>query len=70
MDLFCFSDLYPSSYEEWQPMERIIGLIDVLHKTIEDLHYARRLASQLAQIGIYILTIITSCLTTHIQQVY
>ena len=54
-DLFVFSvlDIYPSSYQEWQPGECILGFMDVLHGSIGELQYSGRSATQLSQSGIF-----------------
>lgn len=48
-----FSDVYPSSYKEWQPVESIVGVFNVTHGFIGEQQYAGRLHSSLAKIGIY-----------------
>lgn len=47
------TDIYPSSYEEWQPVECILGFMDVLHGSIGELQYAGRRSIQLAEAGIF-----------------
>ena len=47
------SDIYPSSYEEWQPIECIVGIIHVLHGHVGKLHYDGRSGGSLADEGIF-----------------
>ena len=49
----CFSDLYPSSYEEWQLVKCILGFLDVLHVAIGELQYQCRSGNQLVETCIF-----------------
>ena len=51
--MFFVLDIYPSSYQEWQPGECILGFMDVLHGSIGELQYLGRSATQLSQSGIF-----------------
>ena len=51
--MFSVLDIYPSSYQEWQPGECILGFMDVLHGSIGELQYSGRSATQLSQSGIF-----------------
>ena len=48
-----FAVLYPSSYEEWQPVECIIGILNVVHSHIGQLQYEGRSPKSLADAGIF-----------------
>lgn len=48
-----FVDLYPSSYEEWQPVKSIVGVINTIHAFIGEQQYHGRLHSELARSGIF-----------------
>ncbi|KAI5056110.1 hypothetical protein GOP47_0029631 [Adiantum capillus-veneris] len=45
--------VYPSSYEQWEPVECIIGLFHVVHAHIGSLQYSRRSSKRLADEGIF-----------------
>ena len=47
------SDIYPSSYEEWQPIECIVGVIHVLHGHVGKLQYEGRNGGSLADEGLF-----------------
>ena len=45
--------LHPSSYEEWQPTECIIGIISVMHAPIGQLQYEGRSTRNLVVADIF-----------------
>ena len=45
--------LYPSNLEDWQPMECIVDLIDVLHSSIGEQMYKGRTGWSLAENGVF-----------------
>lgn len=47
------ADVYPSSYEEWQSVECILGLMNVFHSFIGAQQYKGRTSSQLAEAGVF-----------------
>ena len=46
-------DVYPSSYEEWEPVECILGIFNVVHAHIGQCQYDGRSGQVLANSGIY-----------------
>ena len=62
---FIFSDLYPSSYEEWQPIECILRFFNVVHGAIVELEYKHRLYNRVGEIGyilfLSLLSIVRQC---------
>lgn len=48
-----FADLYPSSYEEWQPVQSIAGVINCIHSFIGEQQYEGRKHGDLAKVGIF-----------------
>ena len=48
-----FADLYPSSYEEWQPIQSIVGIINCIHSFIGEQQYEGRKHGDLAKVGIF-----------------
>ena len=48
-----FTDVYPSSYEEWQSVECILGLMNVFHAFIGAQQYKGRTNTQLAAAGVF-----------------
>lgn len=52
--LLClFSNVYPSSFKEWELVESIIGVFNVTHGFICEQQYSRRLHSSLAKAVIF-----------------
>ena len=50
---FCHANLYPSSYEEWQPVQSIVGLINCVHAFVGEQQYKGRRHGDLAKLGIF-----------------
>lgn len=48
-----FADLYPSSISEWQPIQSLAGIIDVIHSDIGLLQYKHRPLKSLLDSGIF-----------------
>ena len=47
------ADVYPSSYDEWQSIECVIGIINVYHAFIGEQQYQGRTHRQLAESGVF-----------------